>query len=586
MTESRSSEITFDHLHDIFDSLTDAVIVLDNKAKYVMTNPIFCKLIGTTPENCIGKEPKELIAEGLYDHSIVYETIETGKEVVAIVRTKTGMELLSRSRIVPDSTGKVKFVVVTSTPISVLDNIKKEGRSSDITFGHLQDIFDSLTDGVIVLDRNARIVLTNPTFCKLIGSTIEHCTGKETKELIAEGLYDRSIVYETIETRKEIAAIVRTGTGVELLSRSRIVPDNEGNVKFIVVTSTPISVLSNLRVEFERQHRLSDIYLRELEHLRKLLLVDDNFIFESREMKSLLDVVKRVAPLDFTVLITGESGVGKEVLAKTIHNNSNRKNIFIPVSIPAIPDTLLESELFGYRGGAFTGSLRRGKIGLFEVAQGGTLFLDEVGDIPYPMQVKLLRTIETGEITRVGCTKPIKLDVRIIAATNRDLQTMVKKGTFREDLFYRLNVVPIKIKPLRERPEDIEPLCHYFIRNINNRYGLNKYLSVHALQELRKHNWPGNVRELRNVLERLITKSDVNCISEEDVLSVISSSLDDERLPAIESQPLSTWKEYEVFEQSKILEALKQVGGNKSKAAELLGMTRTKLYRKLKSLNS
>jgi len=585
MTETRSTKITVDHLHDIFDNLTDAVIVLDRNAKIVMTNPIFCKLIGTTIENCIGKETKELIAEGLYDRSVVYETLDTGKEVAAIVRTGTGVELLSQSRIVYDSDGNVKFVVVTSTPISVLTNLKTEDKLDEITFGHLRDIFDSLTDGVIVLDRHARIVLTNPTFCKLIGSTIEHCTGKETRELIAEGLYDRSVVYETVETGKEVAAIVKTGTGVELLSRSRVVHDSDGKVKFVVVTATPISVLSNLRVEFERQHRLSDLYLRELEHLRKLLLVDEGFIFESREMKSLLDVIKRVAPLDFTVLITGESGVGKEVLAKTIHNNSHRKNIFIPVSIPSIPDNLLESELFGYKGGAFTGSLRKGKIGLFEVAQGGTLFLDEVGDIPYPMQVKLLRTIETGEITRVGCTKPTKLDVRIIAATNRDLQAMVKKGTFREDLFYRLNVVPIKIKPLRERQEDIEPLCHYFIRNINNRYGLNKYLSVHALQELRKHNWPGNVRELRNVLERLVTKSDVNCISEEDVRSVISSAMEDHQAQETDIQALPALKEYEVFEQSRILDALKQADGNKSKAAELLGMTRTKFYRKLKSLN-
>jgi PAS domain S-box-containing protein len=458
-----------------------------------------------------------------------------------------------------------------------------KGRPAEITLDHLHDIFDSLTDGVIVLDRNARLVMTNPTFCKLIGTTPEHCIGKETKELIAEGLYDRSIVYETIDTGKEIAAIVRTGTGVELLSRSRVIHDGGGKVKFVVVTATPLSVLSNLRVEFERQHRLSDMYLRELEHLRKLLLVDEDYIFESREMKSLLDVVKRVAPLDFTVLITGESGVGKEILAKTIHNNSNRKNIFIPVSIPAIPDNLLESELFGYRGGAFTGSLRRGKIGLFEVAQGGTLFLDEVGDIPYPMQVKILRTIENGEITRVGCTKATKLDVRIIAATNRDLQAMVKKGAFREDLFYRLNVVPIKIKPLRERQADIDPLCHYFIRNINNRYGLNKYLSVHALYELRKYNWPGNVRELRNVLERLVTRSDENCISEEDIKSVINSSIEDNQTLESDSQTLPALKEYEAFEQSRILEALKEASGNKSKAAELLGMTRTKLYRKLKS---
>ena len=455
------------------------------------------------------------------------------------------------------------------------------GNVNEISLDSLNDIFNSLTDCVIVLDANAKLLMVNPIFCKLIGTTPENCIGKQTKDLIAEGLYDRSVVYETIETGKEVSAIVKTGTGVELISRSRLIHDNEGNIKFVVVTSTPMSVLDNLRVELDRQHRLSDRYLTELEHLRKLLLLDGDFIFESREMKALLNVVKRVAPLDFTVLITGESGVGKEVLAKTIHKNSSRKKNFIPVSIPAIPDNLLESELFGYKEGAFTGSLKGGKIGLFEVAQGGTLFLDEVGDIPYPMQVKILRTIENREITRVGCTKTTKLDVRIIAATNRDLEKMVRKGTFREDLFYRLNVVPLNIKPLRERQEDIEPLCHYFLRDINHRHDFNKYLLVNALNELKKYHWPGNIRELRNVLERLVIESDENSISAKDVKSVFSS-ITGTIPPEKENPPRNTFEEYRTFEQSRILEALKQTGGNKSKAAKLLGMTRTKLYRRLK----
>jgi PAS domain S-box-containing protein len=453
-----------------------------------------------------------------------------------------------------------------------------------ITLDNLSDIFDSLTNCVIVLDREAKIVMVNPIFCKIIGTTAEHCIGKETKDLIAEGLYDRSVVYETIETGKEIAAIVKTGTGVDLLSRSRLVYTSEGEIKFVVVTSTPISVLNNLTIALEKERHLSDIYLRELEHLRKLLLLDEDFVFESREMKSLLDVVKRVAPLTFTVLITGESGVGKEVLAKTIHNNSNRNKIFIPVIIPSIPENLLESELFGYKGGAFTGSLPGGKVGLFEASQGGTLFLDEVGDIPYPIQVKILRAIETGEITRIGCNKLIKHDLRIIAATNKDLRKMVKAGTFREDLFYRLNAVPINIKPLRERHEDIEPLCNYFIRKINKKYNLNKYLIVDAMNELQRYHWPGNIRELRNVLERLTIQSDENCISDHDVKTVIASLGAYGGTQEFDNHTISIPEAYESFEKDRILTALKKVGGNKSKAAELLGISRTKLYYKLKTL--
>lgn len=456
--------------------------------------------------------------------------------------------------------------------------------TNGITLNNLADIFDSLTNCVIVLDRDAKIVMVNPIFCKIIGATPEHCIGKETKDLIAEGLYDRSVVYETIQTGKEIAAIVKTGTGVDLLSRSRLVFNSEGEIQFVVVTSTPISILNNLTIALERERQLSDIYFRELEHLRKLLLLDDNFVFESREMKSLLEVVKRVAPLNFTVLITGESGVGKEVLAKTIHNNSNRNNIFIPVIIPSIPEYLLESELFGYKGGAFTGSLPTGKIGLFEASQGGTLFLDEVGDIPYPLQVKILRAIETNEITPIGCNGLIKLDLRIVAATNKDLRKMVRAGTFREDLFYRLNAVPINIKPLRERQEDIEPLCNYFIQKINIKYDFNKYLLFDAMKELKKYHWPGNIRELRNVLERLITRSDENCISDQDVIAVLPSPEDYGGTRGPDNQATSIPEEYEAFEKDLILTALKKTGGNKSKAAELLGMSRTKLYYKLKTL--
>lgn len=451
----------------------------------------------------------------------------------------------------------------------------------EITYDHLNAIFDSLTDAVIVLDRNAKIILINPIFSKLIGTTPEYCIGKETKDLIAEGFYDRSVVYETIESGKEVAAIVKTGTGVDLLSRSRIIKDEQCEIKFVVVTSTPISVLDNLRIEFERQHRLSDMYKEELERLRKIMLLDGDFVFESDEMKALLYLVKRVAPMDFTVLITGESGVGKEIMAKTVHRNSKRKDVFIPVSIPAIPENLLESELFGYKEGAFTGSLKQGKIGLFEVAQGGTLFLDEVGDIPYPMQVKILRAIENGEITRIGSTKTITLDVRIIAATNKNLREMVKEGSFREDLFYRLNVVPLEIKPLRERKKDIEPLCHYFIRNINSRYKLDKYLSSHALEELKRYTWPGNIRELKNVMERLVTKSDEKCISAEDVACILFGSEGHKPMRDHKNGKISILDDYSVFEQNRILDALKKTGGNKSAAAKLLGISRSKLYRKL-----
>jgi transcriptional regulator with PAS, ATPase and Fis domain len=280
-------------------------------------------------------------------------------------------------------------------------------------------------------------------------------------------------------------------------------------------------------------------------------------------------------------LITGESGVGKEVVAKTIHLNSSRRTgPFIPVCIPVIPANLLESELFGYEGGTFTGSFREGKIGLLEVAQGGTLFLDEIGDIPQETQVKILRAIETNEIRKVGSTKTIQLNVRVIAATNRPLDRMMKNGSFREDLYYRLNVVPIHVKPLRERPEDIEPLCHYFLQEINKKYHQSTMISKDALEIMKRHQWPGNVRELKHAVERLSVMSNGDLIIPEDVRKIFTDAAADCKIDRSVGGG-TPMEEFEAFEKMNILEALKRASGNKKKAAEIMGMTRTKFYRRL-----
>jgi len=324
---------------------------------------------------------------------------------------------------------------------------------------------------------------------------------------------------------------------------------------------------------------MADIKKTGNDHL--ISFVEQDLVFESMAMKFLMGDLKKVAPVDCTVLITGESGVGKEVVAKTIHSNSPRKNgPFVTVTIPSITENLLESELFGYEEGAFTGSLRGGKTGLFEIAQGGTLFLDEIGDCPYDIQVKILRAIDNGEIRKVGGTKSIRLNVRIIAATNKDLGQLIKKGLFREDLYYRLSIVPLFIKPLRERPEDIWPLCESFLEKINAKYSLKKKISRPAFKIIKNHTWPGNVRELKNFTERLAILSNGDEIAPEDVLFLLNNHVvitRQEERPVVESP----WESYQSYENTQILEVLKQVGGNKTKAAGILGISRSKLYRKL-----
>lgn len=255
------------------------------------------------------------------------------------------------------------------------------------------------------------------------------------------------------------------------------------------------------------------------------------------------------------------------------------------VNIAAIPETLLEAELFGYQEGAFTGASKGGKIGLFEVAQGGTLFLDELGDMPYATQVKLLRAIEKGDIIRVGGTQAIHVDVRILSATNKDLALAVKEGRFREDLYYRLSVFPLRIKPLRERKDDIIPLVQYFINQYNTKFTLNKSFTPSALQLLNYYSWPGNVRELKNVVERMSILSNSDLITATDIQNALDFDTCQMPQPADTRSNTSIENEYEAYEKQQILQALRVCEGNKTKAAQYLGMTRSKLYRKIKKCN-
>lgn len=453
----------------------------------------------------------------------------------------------------------------------------------DISYNDLLEILSNISVAVAVCNSDGRVIWVNRTLCDIVGISGDEWMGKTTRQLVEENYLDSSLVYSMFTEKKEISALVRAKNGKELVSRCRQIYDSN-SIKFLVTTSTLLPELNDLRVKLEKERYRNIRYRREIEHLRDVLLIEKDFVFASPEMKSLLKDIKKVAPVDCTVLITGESGVGKEVVAKAIHSNSSRKNgPFIPLEIPSIPKSLLEAELFGYEEGAFTGSAKGGKIGLFEVAQGGTLFLDEIGDSPYDVQVKILRVIENGEIRKVGGTRGIKLDVRIIAATNRDLGRMIREGRFRDDLYYRLSTVPLKIKPLRERPEDIWPLCEHFVEKINGKYGMKKKIAGTAFDILKKYNWPGNVRELRNVVERLAIFSEDDLITLDDVKTALA--VQSQHHPQEEMNGAGTpWEKYESFERARILEALKEAGGNKTKVAKMMGISRSKLYRKISRL--
>jgi Nif-specific regulatory protein len=368
---------------------------------------------------------------------------------------------------------------------------------------------------------------------------------------------------------------------IGVLSVDRISDGNDTNlddeIRILMEVASLIGLAAKVaRTETETKRNLmeTNLYLhRELKQRFKL----KNVVGISKQMQEVFGLVEQVSLSKATVLIRGESGTGKELIAHAIHFKSPRaEQPFIKFSCAALPETLLESELFGHEKGAFTGAIRS-KPGRFELANGGTLFLDEIGDIPLTTQTKLLRVFQERKFERVGGTRTIFSDIRIITATNKDLESAVKDKTFREDLYYRFNVVPIFISPLRERKEDIPPLVDHFLAKYNSENGKNISISTSALSVLQQYEWPGNVRELENVIERLIVMAHNDIILPEEI-HLPSSSNNSLSLPGVSSATIGIEKHtlsntVEEIEKEKIREALRITGGVQARAARLLGLS-------------
>lgn len=328
---------------------------------------------------------------------------------------------------------------------------------------------------------------------------------------------------------------------------------------------------------------------RTEEEIKKDIFNISKMIIEDSKMVEVLKMANKVSKVNTTVLVHGETGVGKEGIAKYIHYNSLRKEeSFVAINCGAIPKNLIESELFGYEAGAFTGANKQGKIGLFELADKGTIFLDEVGELSQEVQVKLLRVIQEKEIERVGGLKPIKVDVRIIAATNRDLKAMIEENLFREDLYYRLSVFPISIPSLRERKDDIIPLTKFFTDEINKMYGIKSSFSEDALMALKGYSWPGNIRELKNIVERSLVMSDSKVITEKDLPEVISKNTQiDEIEFSISNLSIKGYSLKDIIQkiEEEIIEDSMRRYGNIRMAAKALGVNPSTIVRKRQKFN-
>ena len=442
-------------------------------------------------------------------------------------------------------------------------------------------IFEYSYDGIFISDGDGKVVRINKSCEIMEGIKSSDVVGKNIVQLLDEGYYNNSVTLEVIKKKTSVTQLQIAKNGRRLMCTGVPIFRN-GRIKRIVINSRDISELTLLEKELQETRINSEKLQSRVEILEKKINYEEYPVFESIGMQDIMNTIVHVAEFDSTLLLTGESGVGKEMIARLVHRKSQRnKASFIKVDCSAIPAALFESELFGYEKGAFTGAERQGKIGLIELADKGTLLIDEVGELPLEQQVKLLRFIQDREIIKVGGKKTISVDTRIIAATNRDLLSMVESGSFRKDLYYRLNVIPMVIPPLRDRKEDIFVLIQFFLDKFNKKFGIDKALDKESLEILEAYRWPGNVRELENMMERLIVLSSGRKISKNDLPGVVSKDHDSHKLLSQIKQGDTYRTTFFKVEKELLMNALRR-SKNLREMSKILGLDKSSISRKLK----
>ncbi|HOO45940.1 MAG TPA: sigma 54-interacting transcriptional regulator [Deltaproteobacteria bacterium] len=440
----------------------------------------------------------------------------------------------------------------------------------------VEAIIDSSYDGIYVTDGDANTIKVNKSYEIITGIHAAEVLGRNMRDLVRDGYYSESVTLKVLEKKDVVTLTQKLKTGKEILVTGNPIFNEFGKIIMVVTNVRDMTDLVNLNRRLEQSLEMTLAYKDRLQQIQSR---GSDFIIASKGMQSVFELVQRVSDTDATILIHGETGVGKERVAEEIHNQSSRgkEGILVKLNCGALPESLLESELFGYESGAFTGARKEGKMGLFEVADKGTIFLDEVESMSLALQSKLLRVLQSFEITRVGGTKPRKVDVRVVCATNQELKELIREQRFREDLYYRLNVIPIYIPPLRERSDDIPLLIEMYLNRFNKKHARNKNISRDALQGMRTYSWPGNVRELVNLIERLVV------VTHGDIISLHHLPPEFHTSAGMDELCLGcSLKEYlRNIELTIIQDAINRYG-NARKAAPHLGMDASSITRKLK----
>ena len=567
-------EETRNELRVVLQSVSHAIIAFDKTGAVYLLNRGAEILLGLS-----GQEAIEQCYEGLIPQWIWQEVIADGK-------ARLGFRLeVNNKRVIGNATpifvnGNITGTVVVLQDLSEFEDLTlKLSRVKELNV-ELDNIIECSYDGMLVVNTERVVLRVNKSALQLFNLTdySQNCILSNIKSEIAGCLDEMTI--KIIEHKNTLTKVYTKFDGQEIMITGNPRFNQDGKIIQVIFNMRDMTELQRLKVQVEqaKEERLRSSV--ELLELRGKLLRED-LITKSLAMEPILELMVRVSQVESTVLITGESGVGKEVAAKRIHKLSRKENgPFITINCGAIPENLIESELFGYEKGAFTGANKEGKIGLMEAANGGNVFLDEIGELPLNLQVKLLRVIQDKVIYRIGGIKPINLDVRIIAATNRNLKEMVEQKTFREDLFYRLNVIQIEIPPLRERREDILPLSEYFLSKYCSKYSKQKKITQQVYKIFESYYWPGNIRELENIIERAIILSHSDLIEVNHLPENLNVGNSEKAEVEVTVRGIISLNEGIQLMEKELLR--KALGTEKSsrKIALLLGITHTTVLRK------
>lgn len=488
-------------LEGILHASTNGLIAIDREGRILFFNQAAERLTAITREAALFQPISRVIPQ-----SDLQTVTRTGQPIAKkwVVNGKVVMSNHSPVYV----KGELAGAVAVLQDISEREAIMTEIESYKRLVHQLDTIIEATQDGLYLTDGDGITLRVNSAYEKMTGFHREELVGKHMSWLEDKGMISQSISLQVLKSKSPLTQIQKLSNNKEIIVSSVPVKDEQDNVIMVASTIRDITYLNTLEKELEKSRKLNETFSGEIAHFRHMDTPEAELVFRSEAMKGIVSLIHQVSHYPTTVMLRGETGVGKEVLASMIHYNSPRaKKPFIKVNCSAIPENLLESELFGYERGAFSGALKNGKPGLFELAHQGTLLLDEIGDLPPGLQAKLLRVLQDRELRRVGGTKTIPVDIRIISATNRDLKQMIENGSFREDLYYRLNVIDIFIPPLRQRQEDIAPLLHYYLKKFCKAYGITRTISEEAMNCLLSYHWPGNIREIRNLLENLVVST-------------------------------------------------------------------------------